>query len=64
MMAPKMTLNNPSETASIMSPATSTPAIMANMVFLKFKFRMLAARVPVQAPVPGIGMATKRKRAK
>lgn len=34
------------------------------MVFLGSRLRMLAARVPVQAPVPGIGIATKRKSAK
>ena len=59
-----MTLNRPSEKASMMSPAESTPARIAMTVFLKSRFKMLAARVPVQAPVPGIGIATNRNSAK
>ena len=59
-----MTLKKPSETASMMSPATNTPVIIASVVFLKSKLRILAANVPVQAPVPGIGIATKRNSAK
>ena len=59
-----MTLNSPREARSIISPATSTPAKIAIMVFLKSRLRMLAAKVPVQAPVPGTGIATKRKSAK
>ena len=54
----------PSEIASMMSPAVITPAEMAMMDFLKSSFKIEAASVPVQAPVPGIGMATKRKRAR
>lgn len=57
---PKRTLKRPNETASMMSPAVRTPASTAIMVFLKSSFKILAARVPVQAPVPGIGIATKR----
>lgn len=47
----------------MMMPAIITPREMAMVVFLKPKLRMLAARVPVQAPVPGKGIATNRRRA-
>ena len=57
------TLKNPNETANIMSPATSTPAMIEITVFLKSSFKILAAKVPVQAPVPGIGIATNRNNA-
>jgi hypothetical protein len=50
--------------SNIISPATNIPAVIAKTVFLKSSFKILAARVPVQAPVPGIGMDTKRKSAK
>ena len=59
-----MPLNNPNAIASIISPATNIPDIIAIMVFLKSSFRMLAAKVPVQAPVPGIGIATNKNKAK
>ena len=49
---------------SMISPAQRTPAITAMTLFLKSKSRREAARVPVQAPVPGRGMPTKRNRAK
>ena len=39
--------------------ARTTPPITANTLFLKSLSRKLAARVPVQAPVPGNGMPTK-----
>ena len=44
-------------------PAVRTPAMIAMMVFLKSRFKILAARVPVQAPVPGMGMATNKNNA-
>ena len=40
-------------------PATTTPAKMDGMAFLKGISRNAAAKAPVQAPVPGRGMATK-----
>ena len=48
----------------MMHPASSTPESTAIVVFLKSKSRILAASVPVQAPVPGTGIPTKRNRAK
>jgi len=40
-----------------------TPPMVARTLLLKSMSRMLDARMPVQAPVPGSGMATKRNRA-
>ena len=48
----------------MMRPAVRTPANTAIRVFLKSRFKILAARVPVQAPVPGIGIATNKNSAK
>ena len=42
----------------MMSPAKMTPSIMARTLRLKSQSRMEAARVPVQAPVPGRGIPT------
>ena len=42
-------------------PARSTPHITATTLDLKSISRRLAARVPVQAPVPGSGMPTNNK---
>ena len=39
-------------------PAASTPAKMEGMAFRRGMSRKAAARAPVQAPVPGRGMAT------
>ena len=44
-------------------PARITPNITARTLRLKSQSRMEAARVPVQAPVPGRGIPTKRRRA-
>ncbi len=44
-------------------PANNTPQMTAITLFLKFISKKLAANVPVQAPVPGIGMPTKRNNA-
>ena len=41
-----------------MTPASSTPPMQASTLFLKSMSSRLAARVPVQAPVPGSGMPT------
>ena len=58
-MAPK----TPSDASSIMVPARRTPASTANVLFLKSILSILAARVPVQAPVPGSGIPTNRRSA-
>ena len=42
----------------MMSPAKMTPNITARTLRLKSQSRMEAARVPVQAPVPGSGIPT------
>ena len=55
--------NTPSEAASMITPARITPSITNTTLFLKSIFRMLAASVPDQAPVPGRGMPTKSRRA-
>ena len=47
----------------IIIPAKSTPSITAMVVDLKSISRMLAARVPVHAPVPGSGMNRNRSSA-
>ena len=47
-MAPKM----PSDARSMIVPARRTPSRTNRTLFLKSMSRMLAARVPVQAPVP------------
>ena len=39
----------------MMIPASSTPPMQASTLFLKPMSKMLAASVPVQAPVPGSG---------
>ena len=44
--------------------ARTRPALMATMVWRRSRFSILAARVPVQAPVPGIGMPTNNASAK
>ncbi len=44
----------------MMTPASRTPSITASTLDLKSISRKLAASVPVQAPVPGSGMATSR----
>ena len=47
----------------MMIPARITPSITAIILRLKSQSRIDAARVPVQAPVPGSGIPTKRRRA-
>ena len=44
-------------------PATKTPPMQARTLFLNPMSRILAARVPVHAPVPGRGIPTKRRSA-
>ena len=44
-------------------PAKTTPAIAAVTLFLKSRFKILAARVPVHAPVPGRGIPTNKNNA-
>ena len=51
------------EAVSMMAPAKRTPPRAAMVLFRKSMSRMLAASMPVQAPVPGSGMPTKRKSA-
>ena len=46
-----------------MIPAKITPAITETTLFLKSISKRLAASVPVQAPVPGSGIPTKRNKA-
>ena len=48
----------------MMIPARRTPEITAMQVFFQSMSKRLAARVPVQAPVPGKGRPTNKKRAK
>ena len=47
-----------------MIPAIRTPNAQANTLVLKSKSRILAANVPVHAPVPGTGMTTNNNIAK
>ena len=47
-----------------MIPAIRTPNVHANTLVLKSKSRILAANVPVHAPVPGTGMPTNNNIAK
>ena len=42
----------------IIIPANKTPRVIADMLVLKSIFKKLAAKVPVQAPVPGKGIPT------
>ena len=51
----------PKEMMLIITPAVSTPRTMKRKAFQNFIFISAAIREPVQAPVPGIGIATKRK---
>ena len=53
----------PRLTTIMIMPARSTPASTAIVPFLMFIPKRLAARLPVHAPVPGIGMPTKSVRA-
>ena len=46
-----------------MIPAKMTPNITASTLDLKFISKILAASVPVQAPVPGNGIPTNNNRA-
>lgn len=55
------TLNAPILTAPIMIPDKITPAMHAVTLDLKSMSRILAAKVPVHAPVPGKGIPTKKK---
>lgn len=56
--------NAPTLINIIITPASSTPSITAMTDDLKSISRMLAASVPVHAPVPGTGIPTKRSNAK
>ena len=49
--------------SDIIIPANKTPSVVANILVLKPRFKKLAARVPVQAPVPGKGIPTKINKA-
>lgn len=44
-------------------PANITPPITAITLFLKSMSKIEAAKVPVQAPVPGSGIPTNRNKA-
>ena len=57
-------LKTPRETKPMIIPAKTTPPIIAITLFLKSRFKREAARVPVQAPVPGRGMPTNKNNAK
>lgn len=46
-----------------MIPAKTTPQTTANTDFLKSRSKKEAARVPVQAPVPGKGIPTNKNNA-
>lgn len=60
----KIAEKSPSEPAIMIRPASKTPSITAMTVCLNFIFNKLAAKVPVQAPVPGNGIPTKSKSAR
>ena len=45
----------------IIIPAKITPSATALTLVLKSRFKKLAAKVPVHAPVPGSGIPTKSK---
>ena len=47
----------------IIIPANITPKATAVILVLKSSFKKLAARVPVQAPVPGKGIPTNKSNA-
>ena len=47
-----------------MIPAKITPPITASTLFLKSISKILAANVPVHAPVPGNGIPTNKSSAK
>ncbi len=53
----------PVETARTRRPAVKTPAMMAGIANLSSMPKSQATRLPVQAPVPGDGMATKANKA-
>jgi hypothetical protein len=44
-------------------PASNTPSIIEITLFLKSKSNNEAAKVPVQAPVPGKGIPTNNSKA-
>ena len=46
-----------------MTPASKTPSITAMVVDLKSISKILAASVPVHAPVPGSGIPTNNNKA-
>ena len=46
-----------------MIPASKTPPKTEKTVFLKYRSKILAANVPVHAPVPGIGIPTNKNKA-
>ena len=50
-------------TTIIITPASKTPSITAIVVDLKSISKILAASVPVHAPVPGIGIPTNNNKA-
>ena len=57
-------VNKPAEPSPIIIPAAITPSEIAIILFLKSRSSILAAKVPVQAPVPGTGIATNKNNAK
>ena len=52
----------PSVTAVVMAPAASSPSKMAGRAFRRRMSSSDATSAPVQAPVPGRGMATRTNR--
>lgn len=52
-------MSNKNNIKVIIAAADSTPKAMAGKERLKLKFKVMAIRAPVQAPVPGRGTATK-----
>ena len=57
-------LKIPKEMTPMIIPASTTPPMIAMTLFLKSRFKREAAKVPVQAPVPGRGIPTNRNKAK
>ena len=62
-IAPKAP-NTPADASPIIIPASITPNTTATILVLKSISKILAANVPVHAPVPGSGIPTKRSNAK
>ena len=59
----RIVINTPLVPSAMIIPAKSMPAKTERTVHLKSRSKKLAAKVPVHAPVPGIGMPTNKSNA-